>query len=36
MCFKIEQACINSGDLVYVFKKIEQACTNSEDLVYGS
>ena len=37
MCLKkIEQACSNSGDLVYVSKKIVQACSNSEDLVYVS
>jgi len=27
MCFKIEQACTNPEDLVYVSKKIEQACS---------
>ena len=37
MCLKkIEQACSNSGDLVYVSKKIEQACSISKDLVYVS
>ena len=37
MCLKkIEQACSNSGDLVYVSKKIEQACSISKDIVYVS
>ena len=37
MCLKkIEQACSNSGDLVYVYKKIVQACSISKDLVYVS
>jgi len=37
MCLKkIEQACSNSGDLVYVSKKIVQACSISKDLVYVS
>ena len=37
MCLKkIEQACSNSGDLVYVSKKIVQACSISNDLVYVS
>ena len=33
---KIEQACSNFGDLVYVSKQIEQACSISRDLVYVS
>lgn len=37
MCLKkIEQACSNSGNLVYVSKKIVQACSISKDLVYVS
>ena len=37
MCLKkIEQACSNSGDVVYVSKKIVQACSISKDLVYVS
>ena len=37
MCLKkIEQACSNSGDLVYVSKQIEQACSISRNLVYES
>ena len=33
---KLEQACSNSGDLVYASKKIEQAYSISRDLVYVS
>ena len=33
---KLEQACSNSGNLVYISKKIKQACSISGDLVYVS
>ena len=35
MCLKkLEQACSNSMDLVYVSQKLEQACSISGDLIY--